>query len=333
MDATIKAGFWSDAEVSELPAEVKLAFFWLVTNSERSLCGVTPKNARRFAFDTNLEPTWLDRTLTAMEGKVVAVRGLIWVRSFMRHQFGDRLMNRADKLVLRLAQEVGKLPEDLREQVLSEYPVLAIGVNGVSKGHGRGMHEASRGHGRGIEGVSKGLTGAAGHNRLEVLPNQSFADDAASGTREGVSIPLGYPMQGTRAEQSRAEQSQVQGVQGEAESEVGDFPRSAEELMREHPTMGLSLEVANRFLAWVAERGAYDEHSTVLKRRKTLGTFVAKERAKQSVAKTAAPAMTDRAALEAERRSLMARLQNFAVGTPEHSKICERLDAVEGVLR
>jgi hypothetical protein len=137
MKPSIAPSFWSDADIENQPAEVKLCALWLLTNSQTSLIGVCSATAKRFHFETGLSPEWLEKACDALPDMFTRFGEVIFARNFIRHQFGtgEKLMK--NNIFSSIAAAFGKVKcAELQEALISEYPELAPhkGLQSPSKG-------------------------------------------------------------------------------------------------------------------------------------------------------------------------------------------------------
>lgn len=125
MDAKISGDFWEDELVGELPPEVKLCALWLMTNSRRKLSGYVELSDRVFKFHTGLESEVLPRTIEALGKSFIKVGKGIWIRNFIKRQFGtgEKLAN--NNCTKSLCKELELLRiDELTRMVADEYPEI-----------------------------------------------------------------------------------------------------------------------------------------------------------------------------------------------------------------
>jgi uncharacterized phage protein (TIGR02220 family) len=135
MSPKIHSSFWSDGEVENLTPEQKFAFLWIMTNSQINVCGFCEATGRRFTFETGLPVAALESTLKALPRslKHFPDAGVIYVRKFIRHQFGDN-----DKLVRNhiFKSIVGECKSitipGLLEAIIADYPVIRNAISGCN---------------------------------------------------------------------------------------------------------------------------------------------------------------------------------------------------------
>ncbi len=131
MKPYIHSAFWSDSEVEVQLAEVKLCALWVITNSQRSVLGVCQTTGRRFSFETGLEARVLDGVCDALPGMFRRVGRAIFIRGFIRHQFGSGEKLIRNNWFKALAAEFLNIKnKELRAAILEEYPeFLEVGKN------------------------------------------------------------------------------------------------------------------------------------------------------------------------------------------------------------
>lgn len=85
MDAKISSSFWSDPDMEKVDPEVKLAFIWLLTNPQRTICGFSQISYKRFSFDTGLDINVLDKSFKALSRalKPFQEKNIVYVRNFI----------------------------------------------------------------------------------------------------------------------------------------------------------------------------------------------------------------------------------------------------------
>lgn len=135
MSPKIHTSFWSDQIVESLDAEGKLVLLWLITNPNTSLVGTFQPSLKRFQFDTSLPPEALQRAYQALSGSIAVVDGTVFIRNFIRHQFGvgPKLIKNNIFASIRSTYESIK-DEELRLTILEEYPEFAEAEEGLTKG-------------------------------------------------------------------------------------------------------------------------------------------------------------------------------------------------------
>lgn len=123
MDAKISSAFWADPEFEEAAPPVKLAALWAVTNSETDMCGVFKFSARRFAFETNADPSDFE-TLVSGSRSFVMIGDYVFCRSFIRYQVGNGAALLKNSLCKSLIGKLYRHNKEIQTAVLDEYPCL-----------------------------------------------------------------------------------------------------------------------------------------------------------------------------------------------------------------
>jgi hypothetical protein len=125
MNVRISPGFWSDPEIEELTADMKLAALWLMTNSRTTVFGYVEISERRFEFETG--SPWqalLDLCKAHAKGFVKTGKGF-WVRRFISHQIGTGKKLIDNNFCRALVRDLrGYSDEPVYGLVMEEYPEL-----------------------------------------------------------------------------------------------------------------------------------------------------------------------------------------------------------------
>lgn len=126
----IDQAFWSDPDIEKQPAGAKLCALWLITNSQTSLLGLCGASESRFTFETGLPAKALTRALEALPRAFKRCGDTIFVRNYIRHQFGvgEKLMKNNFFVALR-SLFLSVKDEKLKALILSEYPEFKEGLN------------------------------------------------------------------------------------------------------------------------------------------------------------------------------------------------------------
>lgn len=138
MKPLLDPAFWSDPEIEANKPGVKLAALWLITNSQTSLLGVCGASVTRFKFETGLPEEALQRALEALPRSFTKIGNVVFVRNYIRHQFGtgDKL-TRNNFFVALKSLFLSVKDEELRNAILKEYPefeqALQRACEGLSK--------------------------------------------------------------------------------------------------------------------------------------------------------------------------------------------------------
>ena len=123
MKPFIDQSFWSDPDIEAAKTGVKLAALWLITNTQTSLLGVCGASSARFTFETGLPAEALDATLQALPKSFKRFGGVIFLRNYMRHQFGSGETLTKNNFFKALKTLFRAIKDDeLKAAVLSEYP-------------------------------------------------------------------------------------------------------------------------------------------------------------------------------------------------------------------
>ncbi len=142
MKTFIASSFWSDRDIEGCDATTKLTALWLITNSQTSILGICSVSDARFKLETGLEPEGLQRALEALPRAFTKVGDSIFIRNFIRHQFGtgDKLMKNNFFVSLKSAFLSVK-DSQLRDEILSEYAefgqALTKPFEGLTKPQGK----------------------------------------------------------------------------------------------------------------------------------------------------------------------------------------------------
>lgn len=126
MNATIKSTFWSDVRLIELGKDHKHALLWLMTNSNRDLCGFTEVSPRHFTLETELPIHILNEACAGSGGNFMALTGNVYfIRRFLRHQFGcGGVLSPGNKVIKAAVKRANSMPADLADEFFSAYPEL-----------------------------------------------------------------------------------------------------------------------------------------------------------------------------------------------------------------
>lgn len=145
MKPFIDPSFWSDPEIEILKSGGKLCMLWLVTNSQTSLLGICGASESRFTFETGLPKEALARALEGLPRAIVRVGNVIFVRNYIRHQFGSgEKLIRNNFFVALKSLFLGIKDEKLRSVVLTEYPEFQEVSEGLTKPKVRRVRKGKR---------------------------------------------------------------------------------------------------------------------------------------------------------------------------------------------
>jgi hypothetical protein len=123
MKPFIDPAFWSDPDIEKQPAGVKLSALWLITNSQTSLLGVCGASVSRYTFETGLPSQALTRTLQALAKSLTKIGDVIFIRNYVRHQFGAGEQLQKNNFFKPLSSLFVSIKDDkLRAEILKEYP-------------------------------------------------------------------------------------------------------------------------------------------------------------------------------------------------------------------
>jgi hypothetical protein len=129
MKPLIDQAFWSDPDIERNKPGVKLTALWLITNSQTSLLGVCGASVSRFEFETGIKGEGLQRALEALPRAFTQFGDVIFVRNYIRHQFGtgEKLMRNNFFTALRSLFNSVK-DDELKAAILKEYPEFGEGL-------------------------------------------------------------------------------------------------------------------------------------------------------------------------------------------------------------
>jgi len=150
MKTKISHEFWSDRDIENLDAHQKLAALWVLTNSRIKLFGYTEISKRRFEFETGSPWEALSSLCEALPKTFALLDGGVWVRNFIRHQFGTGFKLVKNNFCRALEEELrGCQGLPVFALVLSEYPELmpafeTLQAEGLAKGLPSPREEKSR---------------------------------------------------------------------------------------------------------------------------------------------------------------------------------------------
>lgn len=138
MKPMIDQSFWSDPDIEAQKSGVKLTALWLMTNSQTSLLGLCGASDQRFAFETGLPSEALQRAIEALPRAFVRFGSLVFVKNYIRHQFGTGGKLKRNNFFVALKSLFLSVKDlDLRSEVLKEYPefkeALEEGLKGLTK--------------------------------------------------------------------------------------------------------------------------------------------------------------------------------------------------------
>lgn len=137
MDTKIKSSFWTDSEVETISPEQRLAFLWILTNSQIGLCGFFEASTRRFAFETGLPEKALWETVEALPRALKGFRdkNIIYARRFIQHQLGSGNALERNNIFKSLMAEFQMIRhQGLISALLEDYPEIGRACQGLAKG-------------------------------------------------------------------------------------------------------------------------------------------------------------------------------------------------------
>lgn len=227
MSPKIHAEFWTDPELDNAEPEVRLVLLWMITNPMTDITGTFELNPRRFKFETNLEPQWLQNTLDAVPRMFVRCGSWVWLRTFIKHQFGQGEKLARNKMGSAVARAALDLPVPLREAVWGEYPEL------------KGLASPSKGS----PSPSKGLASPSelplsSHSEAHAIPIQSPPDGVRTETGIGTST-------GTESGEGTGEGARAPGLGGNG---------ALVESWVEKPAVGMRFDLAKECLDFLNEK-------------------------------------------------------------------------------
>lgn len=122
---TLKMSFWSDPFVEELTAPQKLLYLYLITSEHTNNLGIVYVSLRKIAFETGLDASAIDASITALEerGKVIRDGYYILLRKFIKNQcaLGEKVRTGLQSLFADVSSKL------LRQCLIKEYQFLAPG--------------------------------------------------------------------------------------------------------------------------------------------------------------------------------------------------------------
>lgn len=164
MKPFIDQAFWSDPEIENSPADVKLCALWLITNSNTSLIGLCGVSEVRFAFETGLPREALAKTVETLPSSFVRVGNIVFVKNYVRHQFGqgeklqrNNFFSALTSLCLAVKDQI------LISEIAAQYPefqeALRRASEGLAKPKGRIGKDREGQERNGLQGSAEGISG------------------------------------------------------------------------------------------------------------------------------------------------------------------------------
>ena len=123
MQTKITDEIWQEPEFELLEPAEKLAVFWLLTKC--NLLGWLRISDRRFVFETGADRRCLEGALKGLPRLFKVVGDGIWVRTYIRRQFGAGPALARSNVGKSVAKQLGEVPEEVRVLVCEEYPEIA----------------------------------------------------------------------------------------------------------------------------------------------------------------------------------------------------------------
>lgn len=133
MKAFIHPSFWSDPQIEEQDSNIKLAALWLITNQKTSCIGICESSSRRFAFETGLCEEGLQRAIEALPDMFVKIGSSIFIRNFIRHQFGCGESLMRNNFFKTMQSHFLGMPEEIQGEILNEYPEFSETIKGFTR--------------------------------------------------------------------------------------------------------------------------------------------------------------------------------------------------------
>jgi hypothetical protein len=121
MKPYIDRSFWSDSDIEALPPAGKLVMLWLITNPQTSNLGICSATEKRFHFETGLPVEELQRAVEALPKSLQRVGSAIFVRNFIRHQFGAGPSLTKNNFFRSLSQDFHRAGSEIQNAIQGEY--------------------------------------------------------------------------------------------------------------------------------------------------------------------------------------------------------------------
>lgn len=118
MKRAIDTSIWGDPWFTELSANGKMVFMYLLTNERSTAAGIFDLSPRRMAFDIGIDQSTAESSLEECSGRVRwwPEHSIVWVVNFFRHQaVNDNFLKSAQRTY-------AELPEDVKREVAETYP-------------------------------------------------------------------------------------------------------------------------------------------------------------------------------------------------------------------
>lgn len=127
MKRSIDTSIWGDPWFTELSAEGKMVFMYLLTNERSTAAGIFDLSPRRMAFDIGIDQSIAESALEECSGRVRwwPDHSIVWVMNFFRHQaVNDNFLKSAQRTF-------AELPEGIRQEVAITYPEFDANPSGT----------------------------------------------------------------------------------------------------------------------------------------------------------------------------------------------------------
>lgn len=134
MKPYIHQSFWSDVDIESQPPEIKLAALWFITNKQTSILGVCETSKRRFSFETGLAEEWFERALEGLNKGFIRAGGSIFIKNFIRYQFGSGESLVKNNFFKAMTNEFFKASDEIKSLIASHYPEFEEPLQRASKG-------------------------------------------------------------------------------------------------------------------------------------------------------------------------------------------------------
>lgn len=135
MKPMIDQAFWSDPDIEGSKAGVKLSALWMITNSQTSLLGICGASNARFEFETGLKIDALESALKALPRAFKRFGSVIFVRNYIRHQFGTgEKLKRNNFFVALKSLFLSVKDQELKDFIIAEYPEFNEALQRASEG-------------------------------------------------------------------------------------------------------------------------------------------------------------------------------------------------------
>ena len=127
MKRAIDTSIWGDPWFTELSAEAKMVFMYLLTNERSTAAGIFDLSPRRMAFDIGIDQSTAESALAECSARVRwwPDHSIVWVVNFFRHQaVNDNFLKSAQRTY-------ADLPAEIRNEVVMTYPEFDTNPSGT----------------------------------------------------------------------------------------------------------------------------------------------------------------------------------------------------------